>query len=156
VHTSDPNNVQVHGKPLRLVFEVTTPFAIPSATFSFQLVDSLLQPVAHLWIFASERPFCRAPGTYRLTCDIPRLRLYLGRYAVRTHLSEGYGGAHFQTIDAVCPFEVVMHGHEREWPWQEGACRYLEEGRWEISSGSAHDKAQHDENIAAESPLLLS
>jgi hypothetical protein len=65
--------------------------------------------------------------------------LYLGRYAVRTHLSEGYGGAHFETLDAVCPFEVVMHGHEREWPWQEGACRYLEEGKWELTTSTALD-----------------
>ena len=145
VHTSEPNNIQTHGKPLTMVFEVTTPVQIPSATFSFQLVDSLLQPVAHLWIFDSDIPFCREPGTYRLTCEIPRLRLYLGRYAVRTHLSEGYGGAHFQTIEAVCPFEVVMHGHEREWPWQEGACHYLEEGRWNITThtGDDHGRRQY-------------
>lgn len=132
VQTSEPNNIHVHGKAMRLVFDVTTPTAIRSATFSLQIVDSLLQPIVHLWLFDSERPLCRTPGTHRLICEIPRLRLYLGRYAITTHLGEGRGGAHFQTLEAVCPFEVVMHGHERDWPWQEGACRYLEEGRWDV------------------------
>jgi hypothetical protein len=36
------------------------------------------------------------------------------------------------------PFEVVMYGHQREWLGQEGACRYLEEGRWEASSDAVH------------------
>ena len=132
--TSEPGNTHRHGERLQLRFEVTTPVAIRSATFAFQIVDSMMQPVVHLWLFDSDRPFCRAPGVYRLTCEIPRLRLYLGRYAVTTHLSEGYGGVHFQTIEGLCPFQVVMHGHEREWPWQEGACRYLEDGCWTVET----------------------
>jgi lipopolysaccharide transport system ATP-binding protein len=146
VETSEPNNVQTHGKPLRLIFDVTTPLAIRNATFSFNIVDSFMQPIVHLWIFDSDTPFCRAPGTYRLVCDIPRLRLYLGRYAVTTHLSEGYGGVHFETIESICPFDVVMHGQEREWPWQEGACRYLEEGRWTIGS-RARDTQLHEVKV---------
>ena len=135
--TSDPANTHTHGKPMRLTFEVTTPCPIRSATFSFQIVDALMQPVVHMWVFDTDQPFCRAPGVYRLTCDIPQLRLYLGRYGVTAHLSEGYGGVHFQTVENVCPFDVVMHGHQREWPWQEGACRYLEEGCWRVAAQEA-------------------
>jgi hypothetical protein len=39
-----------------------------------------------------------------------------------------------QTIEGVCPFEVVMHGHEREWPWQEGTCLYIEDGCWTVEA----------------------
>jgi len=134
VLTSEPGNTHRHGERLRLRFDLTTPVAIRSATFAFQIVDSMLQPVAHLWVFDSDVPFCRAPGTYQLACDIPHLRLYLGRYAITTHLSEGYGGVHFQTLEGLCPFQVVMHGYEREWPWQEGACRYLEDGYWTVAA----------------------
>jgi lipopolysaccharide transport system ATP-binding protein len=133
VGTSEPNSTHTHGRPLRLTFDLHTPRLIRSATFSFQIVDALRQPIVHMWLFDSQRPFCRSAGTYRLTCEIPRLRLYLGRYAVTTHLSEGYGGRYFHNLEAVCPFDVVMHGHEREWPWQEGACRYLEDGRWDVA-----------------------
>jgi lipopolysaccharide transport system ATP-binding protein len=134
IETSEPNNTHTHGKPLRLTFEVTTAVSIRSAAFSFQIVDSLLRPVVHLMVVDSDRPFGRTPGTYRLTCQLPHVRLYLGRYSVTTHLAEGRGGEHFQTIEGVCPFEVVMHGHEREWPWQEGACLYMEDGCWKVET----------------------
>jgi lipopolysaccharide transport system ATP-binding protein len=132
VETSEPNSTHIHGKPLRLTFDVTTPFAIRSATFSFQIVDSMLAPVVHVTVCDHDRPFCRGPGTYRLKCEIPRLRLYLGRYAITAHLAEGQRGRHFQTVEAVCPFEVVMHGHDRGWEWQEGTCKYLEDSVWEV------------------------
>ena len=134
VATSEPGGIQVHGKPLRLTFEVTTPVPLATATFHFQIVDSHLQPIVHIMCLGAHRDgFCRAPGTYRLVCEIPRLRLYAGAYAVTTHLEEAYGTwIHYQTLEAVCPFEVVMYGHDREWPWQEGRCRYLEEGRWAV------------------------
>ena len=143
VETSEPSSTHIHGKPLRLTFDVTTPVAIRSATFSFQIVDSMLEPVVHLVVSDSDRPFCRAAGTYQLRCEIPRLRLYLGRYSVTAHLAEGRGGRHFQTVEAVCPFEVVMHGHERGWAWQEGICKYLEDCVWEVVSDPDRAYAHH-------------
>ena len=134
VATSEPGNTHRHGERLRLRFEVTTPAAIRSAAFAFQIIDSMMQPVMHIWLFDSDRPFCREPGVYRLVCEIPRLRLYLGRYSVTTHLSEGYGGAHLQTLEGLCRFQVVMHGHEREWPWLEGACKYIEDSCWTVET----------------------
>jgi lipopolysaccharide transport system ATP-binding protein len=130
--TSEPRSTQVHGKPLRVAFEITTPRALPTPVLHFQIVDSLLQPVVHLmFLGGQDGGFCRAPGTYRVVCEIPRLRLYLGRYTVTTHLEEAYGTwVHYQTLEGLCNFEVVMYGHDREWPWQEGRCRYVEEGRW--------------------------
>ena len=141
VHSSEPQGTQRHGHPIRFVFHVTTPVRIRAAAFSFQILDSLMQPVMHMWIFDSEKPFGRAPGTYRLTCHIPRLRLYMGRYSVTAHLSDGYPGSFHDGVEGVCPFEVVMHGHEREWPWQEGACHYLEEGSWEVTTESTGSHA---------------
>jgi len=132
VLTSEPNSVHVHGEALRVAIEVTTPRPLSAPVLHFQLVDSMLQPVVHLMFLDGERTgFCRTPGTYRLVCEIPRLRLYLGRYSVTTHLEEPYGTwVHYQTLEGKCPFEVVMHGHDRDWPWQEGRCKYLEEGVW--------------------------
>jgi len=69
-----------------------------------------------------------------LTCNIPRLRLYMGRYSVTVHLSDRYPGSFDDAVEGICPFEVVMHGHEREWPWQEGTCRYVEEGSWDVTT----------------------
>jgi lipopolysaccharide transport system ATP-binding protein len=134
VQTSEPGNTQRHGMPLQIVFEVNTPEPIKAGAFSFQIVDSLLQPIVHLWIFDAEQPLFRKQGTHRLTCTIPNLRLYMGQYTLTAHLAEGNGGRHFQSLEGVCPFRVVMHGRQRSWRWQEGACRYLEEGTWVVEA----------------------
>jgi lipopolysaccharide transport system ATP-binding protein len=105
-------------------------------------MDSLMRPIVHMWVFGSEQPFCQAPGTYRLVCEIPRLRLYLGRYTITAHVADGHRGGYFQTIEGACPFEVVMHGHERPWPWEEGTCQYLEEGRWRIIARPGEERME--------------
>ena len=130
IDTSAPGNFHVHGKPFQLTFDIATPYSITSAVFSFKILDSTLQPIAHLWLFDAETPFCRKPGVHRLVCRIPRLRLYMGQYSIRTHLSEEEGGRYFETLDNICPFEVVMHGISRRWRWSPGDCKYLEEGEW--------------------------
>lgn len=133
VLTSEPNNTQTNGKAMRFVFDITVPHALRAASFSFQIVDSLMQPVVHLGLFGSDLSVCRTPGTYRIVCHIPSLRLYMGRYSITTHLAEAERGTHFQTLDGLCPFQVVMFGSTRGWSWQEGTCRYLEEGTWSVT-----------------------
>ncbi len=146
VHTSEPNNTHIHGRPMRLEFEVTAPVAMGSAMlFSFQIFNSMMQAVVHMWVPDSEQSLCRTPGRYRLVCDIPRLRLYMGRYVVTAHISEPFRGGYFQSIENVCPFEVVMHGHERNWPWEEGTCQYLEEGLWQVSAERGTAETPHRE-----------
>jgi lipopolysaccharide transport system ATP-binding protein len=136
VHTSEPNNTHIHGRPMRLEFEVTTPVAMNGLLFSFQIFNSLTQAVVHMWIPDEDKSLCRTPGRYRITCDVPRLRLYMGRYVVTAHISEPFRGGYYQSIEYVCPFEVVMYGHERAWPWEEGTCQYLEEGSFKVTAVS--------------------
>jgi lipopolysaccharide transport system ATP-binding protein len=133
VATSEAGNVHIHGKPLRLTFDIATPHAIESAVFSFKITDAMSQPVAHFWIFDAETPFCRKAGVHRLVCHIPRLRLYMGKYAIMTHLSEAEGGRYFQTLEGICPFEVAMYGIPRRWRWNHGDCKYLEENSWTVA-----------------------
>jgi lipopolysaccharide transport system ATP-binding protein len=144
VQTSEPNNIQIQGRPMRLEFEVSTPVAMAQPMlFSFQIFNSMMQAVVHMWVPDSEQSLCRTPGRYRLSCDIPRLRLYMGRYVVTAIISEPFRGGYSQMIENVCPFEVVMHGHQRNWPWEEGTCQYLEEGRWQVSAESDTADARH-------------
>jgi lipopolysaccharide transport system ATP-binding protein len=148
VLTSEPNGVHIHGKPLAIEIEITTPHSIHGASVSFQVVDSLQRPVLHLWSFDSERPMCRRPGTFRLFCEIPHLHLYMGRYSLTIHFMEGPGGNHFGTIEQICPFEVTMFGRHREFEWQNGTCAYVEDSNWsvmELSNGTA----TAEENYAA-------
>jgi len=133
IHTSEPGNVQVHGKTLQIEFEITLPKAFRAAALSFQIIDELLQPIAHLWVFDSEKPFGRTSGKYTLRCTIPHLKLYMGQYSFNTFLADGANPADVFSLHNICPFEVVMHGQNREWAWQVGACKYLESGSWDIT-----------------------
>jgi lipopolysaccharide transport system ATP-binding protein len=132
LRTSEAHNVQTNGKPLQLIVEVTTPRPIETARISVHVCDRLGDPVIHLWASDTEYQMCRTPGTFRLVCDIPKLRLYKGDYTLRANLREYAGGRQFDSIEGVCPFEVVMYGQEREGGWWDGSCVYLEEGQWEV------------------------
>lgn len=132
VITSEPNNVHVWSKPFEVRFRVTTPKAVRGLCLSFQVLNSLLQPVLHLWTFDSEREVGRSPGVFELVCRIPKLRLYMGNYSLKFYLSEPPGGDMFEIVEGICPFEVVMHGHYREYQWQEGTCNYIEDCDWQV------------------------
>jgi lipopolysaccharide transport system ATP-binding protein len=75
---------------------------------------------------------CREPGVFHLVCRIPKVRLYISQYTLTIHFSEHAAGDKFQTIENICPFEVVMYGREREFEWEPGTCTYLEESEWQI------------------------
>ena len=132
LETSEPQNVQMNGKPMRVRIEFTTPAPINGARVSFHACNSLQEPVVHFWAHDSEYPMAREPGTYRLECTIPKLRLYMGNYTLRVHLKEQAGGKEFEVLEGICPFEVVMYGRDREGGWWRGTCAYLEEGSWEV------------------------
>jgi len=56
----------------------------------------------------------------------------MGKYFLKLYLSEPPGGEQFQYLEHICPFEVVMYGKHREFPWYPQTCAYLEEAKWEI------------------------
>ncbi len=133
LHTSEPGNVQINGESMEVCMVIHSPGPIDGAAVSFQALNAMQQPILHLWTFDSERPMCRDGGVYELVCRIPKVRLYMGYYDLTVHFSERAGGRKFQTIEGVCPFEVVMYGHHREFEWLPGTCTYLEQCDWRIS-----------------------
>jgi lipopolysaccharide transport system ATP-binding protein len=113
-------------------FEITTPIPINGAALSFQVYDSMSQSVLHLLTLDTELPMCREPGVFYLICKIPKLRIYIGCYSIKVHLAEYVGGKKFQTIDNICPFEVVVYGQYRDYYWYPGNAKYIEECYWQI------------------------
>ena len=132
VETSQPNNIQISGEPIKVIVEITTPRAINGARLSFHACNNLGEAMIYMWAHDSEIPICREAGVYRLVCTIPKLRLYYGNYTLRLHLKEYAGGREFDQIEGVCPFEVTMYGKEREGGWHPKMCTYLEEGTWDV------------------------
>jgi lipopolysaccharide transport system ATP-binding protein len=132
IYTSDDGNVHFHGKPFRLVFDIFVPERRSALSFSFQVVNHLDEPIIHSIVTEGTLPNLKSEGTHRIICEIPKLRLYMGRYCVTAHLADREGVAHFQTLERLCPFDVVMHGVKSHWRWRDGTCKYLEECCWQI------------------------
>ena len=131
--TSEEGGIQIQGKELSIEFTLQTVKPLTRAMLSFQICDSHDQAVVEQMVFDAQLPLCRKPGRQSLACVIPRLRLFMGRYHLKVFLGTTQGNEVLQTLDQICSFEVVMHGIDREWPWQPDSCRYLEEGVWKAS-----------------------
>ncbi len=131
--TSEPNHVQINGKPMEVRIEITTPVALERASVAFQAFNPFRQAYLNLWLYDSERPLCREAGVFHLLCRIPKLRLFMGRYTLTVHFSERLGKKNVLKIEDICPFEVVMYGRHRDFPWAQGNCTYIEDCEWEIS-----------------------
>jgi lipopolysaccharide transport system ATP-binding protein len=132
LETSDAHNVQMNGEGMKVVVEISTPKPINTARLSFHACNNLGDPMIYFWAHDTEYPMCREPGVYRLVCTIPKLRLYMGSYTLRLHLKEFAGGREFDSLENICPFEVVMYGQDREGGWHRGMCTYMEEGSWDV------------------------
>ncbi len=133
IKTSEPNNIQIHGKPLEIHIDLFAPCALENVTVSFQVINPMGQAHLHLWVIDSERKICKKKGIHHFVCHIPKTRLYLGQYTLTTFFSENFGTKHPQKIEGICPFEVVMFGHHREFSWQPDACVYIEDCEWKIT-----------------------
>jgi lipopolysaccharide transport system ATP-binding protein len=118
---------------LGTTFEFALRVMEPQSTlcFSFQVVNDLQQPVCHFWFFDSQMPCRHRSGTFRLSCEVPKFRLYMGSYTLTTWLTERRGETILQSLSSICPFEVTMQGvHREEYEWAPGACIYVEDAVW--------------------------
>ena len=130
--TSEPNNVQMNGRPMEVHIELTTPVAIDGARLSFHACNAMGEAILYFWRHDSEEPLARA-GHISSGLPDPAAANVHGR----VHASgspEGTGrGKEFEVLERICPFEVVMYGRDREGGWFKNTCTYLEDGAWEIS-----------------------
>jgi lipopolysaccharide transport system ATP-binding protein len=132
--TSLAGNVQINQEPFEVSVTIETPTAIEGACLSIQIYDSEQINYAHLWVHDVSQPICRAAGIHVLTCRVPKLRLYMGHYRLRLIFTEPPGGATFQILEGVCPFEVIMPDKSRLFQWWPRECAYLEDCDWDAST----------------------
>lgn len=131
VYTSDEDGRHRWGQSITFEFQLRISEPVRGLCFSFQVVDELQQPICHLWIFDSEIPFGRTRGSFKLRCEVPKFRLYMGSYSLTTWFTERRGIALLEQLQGICPFEVTMQGSPRqEYDWMPGACAYLEDATW--------------------------
>ena len=131
VITSEPNQIHQFGKPLVFEFDVAFDFQPKAGGFSFQVVDEDMRPIIHLWLFDSDRQWAR-DGKVSLRCAVPEPLIAVGRYSLVTWVSDRSTMEVFESLNGICPFEVVMDGIPRDYEWRAGDCTYIEKAEWDV------------------------
>jgi ABC-type polysaccharide/polyol phosphate transport system ATPase subunit len=131
VLTSDANAIHRFGEPLQVKFWIRHDKPISKACFSFNVVNYHLHNVVHAWAFYPEYSFGGDPGESLLTCRFPALKLNVGRFHLRTHLTGLPGEEIYEKLNGICAFEVVRNDSIL-WGWQPEACAYHEQWRWDL------------------------
>jgi lipopolysaccharide transport system ATP-binding protein len=132
VLTSDPNGVHRFNEPLVIKFWIRHNQPLAKACFSFQIVNQFQQPAVHAWAFHPEVRFGGDKGESVLECRFPSLRLNIGKFHLRTFLSGPPGGELYETLDGICPLEVVRTDKTLPWGWHPEACAYHEQWTWTV------------------------
>lgn len=131
VHTSEEQGIHCWGKPITFEFALHITQPHETLWFSFNVVNELQQSVCIFWFYDAKAPFRQESGDFIVRCEIPKFRLFMGSYTITTWLSEIRSNTVLENISSICPFEVTMHGIEREeCQWQSHECMYLEEAVW--------------------------
>jgi lipopolysaccharide transport system ATP-binding protein len=126
VITSLPNNVQESGKELVILFEIYMPMVLTDMALSFQIKDLTNRNIIHSWIFDREQPILRKKGMNIVKSVFPTINLYMGKYNLSVHFAQFGNPNKFATVLDICPFEVVLYGKQRDYPWSNDACVYFE------------------------------
>ena len=134
VLASDPDGLHRWGEPMAFEFELEVAEPAEGLSFSFQVVDPSFTPICHFWMFESGREYGKKPGLYRLRCDVPKLRLYMGRYSLTTHLTNRAINKPIESLVGICPFEVSMIWAPRErYDFNPSDCTYIEDCNWSVA-----------------------
>ena len=81
-----------------------------------------------------EKKYGKKPGIYRLRCEVPKLRLYMGRYSLTTHLTNRAINKPIESLVGICPFEVSMIWAPRErYDFNPSDCTYIEDCNWSVA-----------------------
>jgi hypothetical protein len=75
---------------------------------------------------------CKGAGIARVTCTIPHLDLNIGSFYLKVRLAGPPGGLHYETLDSVCPFTVVILDRTTADGWKPEACAYLVPSNWAV------------------------
>lgn len=132
VITSEPNGIHEFGKALEVRFWIKHTKPMLKGCLSFNIINQFQHAAVQAWAFHPEHRYASEPGETLLTCRFPSLKLNIGRYHIRVYLAEPPGLEFYETVDAICPFEVVRTRDTRLWGWDPATFVYQEEWNWTI------------------------
>lgn len=131
VVTSEDSGLHEFGNPLAFEFVLHIGEPRDSLCFVFDVVDNLGRPITQMLLSDASLPFRRGRGDYRVRFEVPKSRLYQGRYTLSTTLIEKDIQHVIEELTDICPFEVHMGSFVREhFEWEQNMCAYIEDGEW--------------------------
>jgi len=136
VLTSEKNGIHRFGEPLEIKLWVRHLQPIARAHLSLQIVNQFQQAVVHT--FDPELNFGAEAGCSVLFCHFPQLRLNVGQFYLRVYLSGPPGAEVYETLDGICPFEVVRTDRSAPWGWRPEACAYHEQCTWGVANATVN------------------
>jgi lipopolysaccharide transport system ATP-binding protein len=140
VRTSESDDIHWWGKPISFEFVIEVVAPSPSICFSFQIVNNLGTAVCHFSSFNPAAGWGQKPGHYRLSCEIPKFRLFMGNFTLTTWLADRRINDLTESLTDLCAFKVDMGEHHREqYDWQPNDCAYLEDCAWQLMDSQFDD-----------------
>lgn len=134
LYTSNKNNLHINGEYLEIQIDINLPRKIKKTCITLQVKDNRGIGCLDFFYFDNDIK-CSNKGKYSLKCSFPKLRLYMGRYNLTLFFTEPPGGELFETLENICPFEIVMYGKSRGyWDWHPYTATYLEDYSWSIAN----------------------
>jgi lipopolysaccharide transport system ATP-binding protein len=130
---SETNQTQASGKSWTALFQFSSPLSIPQPQLSFQIINQAQNPVLQLRPGDSQISANSKGGTTELRCDIRKLDLNVGSYHLKVHLSNSPDEPPCETIDQICPFEVVVLDRTTRFGWRPEICAYIVTGDWSVN-----------------------
>jgi lipopolysaccharide transport system ATP-binding protein len=127
---SERNQIQVSGRPWSVTFQLHYPFSAPNACLSFQIINQYQSSILHLNAYDYDFSISPNVGEVELCCEIEKLNLNVGSYYLMVNFSDPPGGRHFETLEYLCPFEVVAPPGAPAHDWQPDDFAYVETGTW--------------------------
>jgi lipopolysaccharide transport system ATP-binding protein len=142
VFTSDANGVHRFGEPLEIKFWIRHEQPLSKGYFGYQLINQFQQPVIHVFANYPKIRFGSNRGETVLVCRIPTLRVNVGKFYIRTFLSELPGGEFYEALDGICPIKVIRIDQSVPWGWRPEVCAYHEQYEWTVIEGHITEPLQ--------------
>ena len=131
IRTSSDGGQHLCGEKIGFEFDVFCGENYRRLSFSFQICDELNRPICHFWLLGKDLELDANTNIYRLSCDVPNLSLYMGKYSLTTWLSDRRANHTVENLSEICVFEVSMGNRERnEYSWRPNEMAYVVECSW--------------------------
>jgi lipopolysaccharide transport system ATP-binding protein len=132
--TSEPNGTHQANRALEVRILISHLQPMSKACLGLILVNQFQNAVVHARAYHTEFQYGTEPGESLLVCQFPSLKLNVGHYHLRINLVEPLGTKFYETLDGLCPFEIIRIEDTVLGGWDPSACTYFEEYSWTVSS----------------------